>query len=98
MPVRGARTNSYASSTLNIPTADLMSSSATNYLPSLQNWIQPIQDYIPSIIVLFHGLCFSYFLPRKAYQKPTLPGRQKKTASANRLGSLETPSSRKPTG
>lgn len=42
----------YASSTLNIPTADLMSNtSANNYLPSLQNWIQPIQDYIPSTTI-----------------------------------------------
>ena len=42
----------YASSTLNIPTADLMTNtSANNYLPSLQNWIQPIQDYSPSTTI-----------------------------------------------
>jgi hypothetical protein len=42
----------YASSTLNIPTADLSTNtSANNYLPSLQNWIQPLQDYIPSTTI-----------------------------------------------
>ena len=42
----------YASSTLNIPTADLSTNtSANNYLPSLQSWIQPLQDYVPSTTI-----------------------------------------------
>ncbi|MFZ0408214.1 MAG: DUF4114 domain-containing protein [Cyanobium sp.] len=42
----------YAADNLNIPAADRQSSSnPDNYLPSLQNWIKPILDYIPSTTI-----------------------------------------------